>query len=141
MLLLCAAVSLARHQVLPVVMRLCAPIEGTNASHLAQCLGLDASRYGHSGSSGAHTSLAAALREEALQVRVWGGEGGAWVWECVGVGGTGGVWVQRQGMCRLRRGSGGGHKFHSRGHGRRVCSNGVNRDARGLCAHLCLRVV
>lgn len=60
------------------MMRLCAPIEGTNASHLAQCLGLDASRYGHSGSGGAHTSLAAALREEALQVRacVGGGVGG-----------------------------------------------------------------
>jgi DNA polymerase alpha subunit A len=42
------------------------PMQGTNASHLAQCLGLDASRYGHS-SSGS-TSLAAALRDEALQV-------------------------------------------------------------------------
>jgi DNA polymerase alpha subunit A len=42
------------------------PTQGTNASHLAQCLGLDASRYGHS-SSGS-TSLATALRDEALQV-------------------------------------------------------------------------
>jgi hypothetical protein len=41
-------------------------LQGTNASHLAQCLGLDASRYGHSGST--NNSLAAVLREEALQV-------------------------------------------------------------------------
>jgi len=47
------------------------PLQGTNASHLAQCLGLDASRYAHNGSSS--TSMAAALREEALQVL---GEGG-----------------------------------------------------------------
>jgi hypothetical protein len=43
-----------------------AVLQGTNASHLAQCLGLDASRYGHSGST--NNSLAAVLREEALQV-------------------------------------------------------------------------
>eukprot|EP00879_Flechtneria_rotunda_P017242 GHRR01018063.1.p1 GENE.GHRR01018063.1~~GHRR01018063.1.p1 ORF type:complete len:332 (+),score=158.96 GHRR01018063.1:91-996(+) len=55
-------------QVLPVVMRLCAPIEGTNASHLAQCLGLDPSRFGGSGGSSSNSSLAAALRDEAMQV-------------------------------------------------------------------------
>lgn len=29
----------------PVVSRLCAPIEGTDAGRLADCLGLDGSRY------------------------------------------------------------------------------------------------
>jgi hypothetical protein len=42
------------------------PLQGTNASHLAQCLGLDPSRYGGGGSAG--SSMAAALREEAMQV-------------------------------------------------------------------------
>jgi hypothetical protein len=30
-------------QIHPVVSRLCAPIEGTDAAHIADCLGLDAS--------------------------------------------------------------------------------------------------
>ncbi|CAI7845073.1 unnamed protein product, partial [Closterium sp. NIES-53] len=33
------------HQVHPVVARLCAPIEGTDAARLADCLGLDSSKY------------------------------------------------------------------------------------------------
>ncbi len=32
-------------QVFPVVSRMCAPIEGTNPARLAECLGLDATRY------------------------------------------------------------------------------------------------
>jgi hypothetical protein len=48
--------------------------QGTHASHLAQCLGLDSSRYGHA--SGGSTNMAAALREEALQVR--GCDEGVW---------------------------------------------------------------
>ncbi|XP_041482401.1 DNA polymerase alpha catalytic subunit-like isoform X2 [Lytechinus variegatus] len=35
-------------QVHPVVSRLCNPIEGTDAAHIAECLGLDASGYRHS---------------------------------------------------------------------------------------------
>ncbi|CAI5521733.1 unnamed protein product [Closterium sp. Naga37s-1] len=35
------------HQVHPVVARLCAPIEGTDAARLADCLGLDSSKYRH----------------------------------------------------------------------------------------------
>ncbi|KAL6306263.1 DNA polymerase alpha catalytic subunit [Sparassis latifolia] len=33
------------HQILPPIERLCEPIEGTDRSRLAECLGLDASRY------------------------------------------------------------------------------------------------
>ncbi|KAH3827648.1 hypothetical protein DPMN_129588 [Dreissena polymorpha] len=43
------------HQVHPVVSRLCDPIEGTDASHIAECLGLDPAGYRH----------AAQAREEA----------------------------------------------------------------------------
>ena len=50
-------------QVHPVVSRLCAPIEGTDAARLADCLGLDVSKYRGS-SSGEAT--ADELREEAL---------------------------------------------------------------------------
>lgn len=32
-------------QVHPVVSRLCAPIEGTDAAHLADCLGLDPAKF------------------------------------------------------------------------------------------------
>ena len=32
-------------QVHPVVSRLCAPLEGTDSMRIAECLGLDASRY------------------------------------------------------------------------------------------------
>ena len=32
-------------QVFPVVSRLCAPIEGTDAGRLADCLGLDGSKF------------------------------------------------------------------------------------------------
>ncbi|XP_052784839.1 DNA polymerase alpha catalytic subunit-like [Mya arenaria] len=35
------------HQIHPVVSRLCDPIEGTDASHIAECLGLDPSGYRH----------------------------------------------------------------------------------------------
>ncbi|XP_069103569.1 DNA polymerase alpha catalytic subunit-like isoform X1 [Argopecten irradians] len=35
------------HQVHPVVSRLCDPIEGTDAAHLAECLGLDPTGYRH----------------------------------------------------------------------------------------------
>ena len=39
-------------QVHPVVSRLCAPIQGTDASHIAECLGLDPDRFrGASGGS------------------------------------------------------------------------------------------
>ena len=51
-----------RSQVHPVVSRLCAPIEGTDAARLADCLGLDAAKFGNQ-TGGA--SLAD-LREEAL---------------------------------------------------------------------------
>ena len=47
----------------PVVSRLCAPIEGTDAARLADCLGLDVTKYRGS-SSGEAT--ADELREEAL---------------------------------------------------------------------------
>lgn len=47
----------------PVVSRLCAPIEGTDAARLADCLGLDAAKY-RGVSSGDAT--ADELREEAL---------------------------------------------------------------------------
>lgn len=50
-------------QVHPVVSRLCAPIEGTDAARLADCLGLDVSKY--RGSAEDEVS-AAELREEAL---------------------------------------------------------------------------
>ncbi len=50
-------------QVHPVVSRLCAPIEGTDAARLADCLGLDVSKY--RGSS-AGDATADELREEAL---------------------------------------------------------------------------
>lgn len=46
-------------QVHPVVSRLCAPIEGTDGAHLADCLGLDPTRFkgpGGSGGTGAGTS-------------------------------------------------------------------------------------
>ncbi|XP_074657943.1 DNA polymerase alpha catalytic subunit-like [Tubulanus polymorphus] len=36
------------NQVHPVVSRLCDPIDGTDAAHIAECLGLDASGYKHS---------------------------------------------------------------------------------------------
>lgn len=60
------------NQVLPVVSRLCAPIEGAcDAGQLAECLGLDSAKY--KSSSGPHASsmhfggsLAAAAREAAM---------------------------------------------------------------------------
>ncbi len=39
-------------QVFPVVSRLCAPIEGTDAGRLADCLGLDGSRYRQAAAAG-----------------------------------------------------------------------------------------
>ena len=48
-------------QVLPVVTRLCAPIEGTDAAHLADCLGLDSSRYRSAPSSTAEAADASLL--------------------------------------------------------------------------------
>ena len=39
-------------QILPPIERLCAPIEGTDAVRLAECLGLDAKKYAISSSSG-----------------------------------------------------------------------------------------
>lgn len=39
-------------QILPPVERLCAPISGTNITHLAECLGLDTSKYRMSTNSG-----------------------------------------------------------------------------------------
>ena len=53
-------------QVHPVVARLCAPIEGTDPARLAECLGLDRTRF-HAAGAGV-SSMAANLREEALQV-------------------------------------------------------------------------
>ena len=49
-------------QVHPVVLRLCAPIEGTDAARLAACLGLDPAKY-HAAAAGASVSEA---QEEAL---------------------------------------------------------------------------
>ena len=46
-----------------MVSRLCAPIEGTDAARLADCLGLDVSKY--RGSAGGEAT-ADELREEAL---------------------------------------------------------------------------
>ncbi|KAK4985361.1 DNA-directed DNA polymerase alpha catalytic subunit pol1 [Elasticomyces elasticus] len=43
-------------QILPPVERLCAPIEGTNVTLLAECLGLDTSKYRVSTASGANNS-------------------------------------------------------------------------------------
>ncbi|SLM35474.1 dna polymerase alpha subunit a [Lasallia pustulata] len=40
-------------QILPPIERLCAPIDGTDAVRLAECLGLDAKKYAFSSSSGA----------------------------------------------------------------------------------------
>jgi len=46
----------------PVVARLCAPIEGTDVARLADCLGLDASRFaGAAAAGGSHDA-----REDAL---------------------------------------------------------------------------
>lgn len=53
-------------QVHPVVARLCAPIEGSDAARLADCLGLDASKY--RGSSTVAGAEGEDLREEALMV-------------------------------------------------------------------------
>lgn len=39
-------------QVFPVVSRLCTPIEGTDPAHLADCLGLDGSKYRHAAARG-----------------------------------------------------------------------------------------
>lgn len=39
-------------QVFPVVSRLCAPIDGTDAGRLADCLGLDGSRYRQAAAAG-----------------------------------------------------------------------------------------
>lgn len=49
-----------RPQVFPVVSRLCAPIEGTDAGRLADCLGLDGSRYRQA------AAAAGESREDAL---------------------------------------------------------------------------
>ena len=49
-------------QVHPVVTRLCAPIEGTDPARLADCLGLDPSRFRGASGGGA----AADAREDAL---------------------------------------------------------------------------
>ena len=61
-------------QVHPVVSRLCAPIEGTDGAHIADCLGLDPARFrgsgGAAGGSGGGASdeyagCASALDDEA----------------------------------------------------------------------------
>lgn len=53
-------------QLLPVVTRLCAPIEGTDPGRLAMCLGMDPSRY--RGGAGAATAGGAdpTTREDVL---------------------------------------------------------------------------
>ena len=51
-------------QVHPVVLRLCAPIEGTDAAWLADCLGLDPAKY-HAAAAAAGGSLRDA-QEDAL---------------------------------------------------------------------------
>eukprot|EP00897_Mesotaenium_endlicherianum_P001393 jgi/Mesen1/1281/ME000013S00772 len=48
------------HQIHPVVSRLCAPIEGTDSARIADCLGLDASKF-HK-----QAATATTLKEEAL---------------------------------------------------------------------------
>ncbi|KIK93692.1 hypothetical protein PAXRUDRAFT_12489 [Paxillus rubicundulus Ve08.2h10] len=45
------------HQVLPPIERLCEPIEGTNRARLAECLGLDPSRYRASGGTEAGSTF------------------------------------------------------------------------------------
>jgi len=50
-------------QILPPVERLCAPLALTNISRLAECLGLDTSKYRISGATGAH----AGPQEETIQ--------------------------------------------------------------------------
>lgn len=54
-------------QVHPVVSRLCSPIEGTTAAHLADCLGLDPSRFATKTSSDARDDamLGGSLEDEA----------------------------------------------------------------------------
>ena len=51
-------------QVHPVVSRLCAPIEGTDAARLADCLGLDTARY---------AQAAAAANANAVEEALLGG--------------------------------------------------------------------
>ena len=51
-------------QVHPVVLRLCAPIEGTDAARLADCLGLDPAKY-HAAAAAGGGSLRDA-QEDAL---------------------------------------------------------------------------
>ena len=61
-----------------MVSRLCAPIEGTDAGRLADCLGLDGSRYRHTAAAGGQD------REDALLAAAaslddddrWAGSGG-----------------------------------------------------------------
>lgn len=50
-------------QVHPVVLRLCAPIEGTDAARLADCLGLDPAKYHAATAAGASVRDA---QEDAL---------------------------------------------------------------------------
>lgn len=52
-------------QILPPVERLCESIEGTDRSRLAECLGLDPTKYSHSSASGAGSGGAAGDREFA----------------------------------------------------------------------------
>jgi len=52
-------------QVHPVVARLCAPIEGTDAARLADCLGLDAARF-HAAAAAAAGAGARGAADDAL---------------------------------------------------------------------------
>lgn len=64
-------------QVFPVVSRLCAPIEGTDAGRLADCLGLDGSRYRQAAAGAAESredallAAAASLDDDDRWVRGW----------------------------------------------------------------------
>ena len=55
-------------QILPPVERLCAPISGTNITRLAECLGLDTSKYRMSSASGNGTSQEAEIMPLESQI-------------------------------------------------------------------------
>eukprot|EP00448_Togula_jolla_P023098 CAMPEP_0170591232 /NCGR_PEP_ID=MMETSP0224-20130122/12293_1 /TAXON_ID=285029 /ORGANISM="Togula jolla, Strain CCCM 725" /LENGTH=1396 /DNA_ID=CAMNT_0010915081 /DNA_START=104 /DNA_END=4294 /DNA_ORIENTATION=- len=56
------------HQVHPLVSRLLAPVEGTDAARLAECLGMDVTRFAGIGSNKSHPGAADVLMEAADDV-------------------------------------------------------------------------
>src|ERR1700750_1877248 len=55
-------------QILPPVERLCAPISGTNVTQLADCLGLDTSKYRVSTASGSYNNNEEAIHPLESQI-------------------------------------------------------------------------